>query len=416
MEPPSRQLVDVLQRAGLCSSRDWRRCRPYVRRLARDLPTFDSVWIDALTQTRKITHYQAEILDSADPERLIVGPCVLVDRWHQDSQSGLYLGRHRATGQACLLTFPGPSFDRQPKTVERVRDVLGRLRRSPHASLLTPQGCDEIGGQLVVVSPMVYGPTLRELLVRRGRFPVPVVAEIARQLIGALIALGSHDLIHGDITLDQVRLTERGRAVLLNPGVSWALGNQVSIHGARSADACDGIAPELIGTGVSGSSVADLYALGCLLYQLLAGRPPYFTGDPLAKLTCHQTKSIDDVRRWAPDTPADLADLILKMTRREPELRPQQPRDLPQQWRGFGRTGRRDLARFAHSFRTAAPQAIPPMRKLDFPWKIAVMLLAAVGGLSFTLHDAGRATNSSDLPIWVLSGSNGGRSLNNQRS
>ena len=69
--------------------------------------------------------------------------------------------------------------------------------------------------------------------------------------------------------------TEADRLELLvDAGVRPALRPELTIHEPRSLEACDGIAPELIGTGIPSNAGSDLYALGCLMWQLLAGRPP----------------------------------------------------------------------------------------------------------------------------------------------
>ncbi|MGE4000402.1 MAG: serine/threonine protein kinase [Planctomycetaceae bacterium] len=328
MEPPSRQLLDLLSRYGLATPADLRRCRPQVRRLAHDLPTFDSVWIDALTQKRVITPFQAKLLESEQPQRLQVGPCLLVEEWERDGRWTLRLARHRGSRQKCLLTFVDVHAHDRPKALQQCRDLIARLRGLSHPSVVVPQGCDEADGWVVVVSPFVSGPTLKQLLVRRGRFPIPVVTDIAWQLIDGLAALEQREVVHGDLALTSVRLTERGQAVLMHPGVLPALGSRVSIHAPLGPENYEGTAPELINSARTATLQSDLYAVGCLLWQLLAGRPPYPAGDPLAKLAAHQTKPIDDIRRWVPDAPAELSALIRQLTDKNPARRGSGPREI----------------------------------------------------------------------------------------
>ena len=71
-------LRESLVRLNLCSERDFRRCRRRVRRLARGIPAFDFVWIDALLHAGVLTPFQAKVLESSPPEVLRVGPCVLL--------------------------------------------------------------------------------------------------------------------------------------------------------------------------------------------------------------------------------------------------------------------------------------------------------------------------------------------------
>ena len=93
-----------------------------------------------------------------------------------------------------------------------------------------------------------------------------------------------------------------------------------------------------------------MYALGCVLWQLLAGRPPFPGGDPLVKLRAHQARAIDDVRKWAPDTPAALAEGIAWLTQRDPAQRPAHFGEVLERWGPPRRRGRRAVAGFLRRF------------------------------------------------------------------
>ena len=104
IEPPSQSLATALEELRLCSQADLRACRPRVKRLAHDLPAFDSVWIDALVQAHKLTSFQADMLQFRDPRRLRVGPYVLEDQLGTASpESPTYLARHPGSSQQCVL-------------------------------------------------------------------------------------------------------------------------------------------------------------------------------------------------------------------------------------------------------------------------------------------------------------------------
>lgn len=390
MEPLSPQLRSLLSHLGLATNRDLRRCRPIVRRLARDLPTFDSIWIDALTQTRVLTPFQARILESDQPERLEVGPCILVDELERDGLWTLYTARHRTTRRKCLLTHIKVRIESPARAREGLRELISAVRHLSHPALVLPQGCDEIAERPIVVSPFASGPTLQQLLIRRGRFPVPVVRELARQILDGLSALEKCSWCHGDLRLNTVRLSAGGQAILLHPGVLPAVGAQVSIHDALPAASYDGTAPELISTGSVATGRSDLYSLGCLLWQLLAGRPPFPTGEPLGKLAAHRSREIDDVRQWRPDTPDDLVRLITQLTMKDPESRPSGPSEARDSFRLGARGSRTRLARFHASFGAVAPRHSDSHRSASgFPWKAVATVLLLLSGFSLSLVDAG---------------------------
>ena len=404
LEPLSEPLRSLLLELNLCSARDLRRCRASVRSLTHDLPAFDSVWLDALVQMRRLTPFQSRVLASAKPERLRIGPCVLVDRLGGGPLGETFLARPIAGHELCVVKRVndrdgiGVSADgaaRIEKLVAGLRDFAHPSCVGPHAvhTLPSPSG----RGALVVVSRYVPGPTLGELLVRRGRYPADVVSEVGRQLLDGLAALEQRGLAHGDIRLANVRLTDGGVAVLIDAGVRSALDPELTVHSGLAPDRYDGVAPELIGTGRPPNAASDLYALGCLLWQLLAGRPPFPGGDPLGKIAAHQTKTIDDVRRWAPDTPPELAEQIRRLTARDSSARPQHIADAVAAWGSPRRSGRRRLVRFLRTFSSPAETEPTERRASPLRWALQLAALFAISGVAVSLADKGARAELLDV-------------------
>ncbi len=398
IEPPSQQLIKMLSEFGLCKPSDLRRCRPLVRRLAHDLPAFDSVWIDALVHIRKLTHFQARELESGRRNRLRVGPCVLLERLGHSDQAETFLARRGSNREKCILKLIDVPIEERLSKLAALQELTTDLRGISHPSFVAPQSCLEHDGRLVAISRYVPGLHLGELLVRRGRFAASNVTAIARQIIDALAMLETQGRVHGDINLRNVRLTSAGTAVLIDTGVATAVRPKLTIHAHRPPERYDGIAPELIGTGSHPTPQSDLYALGCLLWQLLSGRPPFPTGDPLAKLASHQTKTICDVREWAPDTPAALAEFIASITAQNPLDRPASISEVCQRLGPPNRAGRRRLSRFRAAFETAAPRnPVAESSGGARRWPVLLALLI-VAGVSLSLLDRGVRSDPLSIP------------------
>jgi eukaryotic-like serine/threonine-protein kinase len=206
-------------------------------------------------------------------------------------------------------------------------------------------------------------------------------------LLDGLASLESRECVHGDIRLTNVRLTAGGTAVLVDAGITPSVSPELIINARTRPERYDGIAPELIGTGASQNSQSEMYALGCLLWQLLAGRPPYPTGDPLAKLALHQTRRLVDVREWAPDTPAKLAELIFELTQPAPDDRPVSFAELREKHGNSGRSSRRRLAQFHASLHTQVRTRRSTGRVMW--WSTVATLLFVLSGLAVTLVDKG---------------------------
>lgn len=393
LEPPSASLLKTLSTLRLCSPRDLRRCRGYVRRLTHELPTFDSIWIDALVQSRRLTAFQGQCLEASHGERLQVGPCLLLERLGGTATAETFLARRRDAEDVCVLKLTSVAPEQLRPQSELLAKLVSLSANFSHPAIVLPQATQVVewpsAGEwrLVSISRHVRGPHLAELLVRRGRFPTSIVVEIGRQLLDGLAALEGHGLVHGDVSLSNVRITPQGQSVLVDAGLVSVFRPEFSFHTIRSAERYDGLAPERISAGLPPSSSSDLYSLGCLLWHLLAGRPPFAAGDPLAKVAAHQTQTIVDVREWVPDAPDWLAETLLRWTSPNPAARPRSLRVASTDFGRPTRRGRRLLASFRGEFDRSTPRK--PTIESGSRWPLTVAAIFAMSGLSLSLLDQG---------------------------
>ena len=393
LEPPSSSLLKTLSVLKLCSPRDLRRCRGYVRRLTRDLPAFDSIWIDALVQSRRLTAFQGQSLEMSQGERLQVGPCLLLERLGGTVTAETFLARRRDAEDVCVLKLTTAAPEQLRPQSEHLAKLVNVAQNFQHPAIVLPQATQVVewpvagDWRLVSISRHVRGPHLAELLVRRGRFPAAIVVEIGRQLLDGLAALESQGLVHGDLSLTNVRITPQGQSVLVDAGLVPVFRPQFSFHTIRSAERYDGLAPERISAGLPPSSSSDLYSLGCLLWHLLAGRPPFTAGDPLAKVAAHQTQTIVDIREWVPDAPDWLAETLLRWTSTNPAARPRSLREAAIDFGRPTRGGRRRLASFRGEFDRSTPRK--PPTESNSRWPLTVAMIFAMTGAALTLLDQG---------------------------
>ena len=420
IEPPSKQLLQVLSAQKLCTERDLRRCRKHVRRLSGDLPAFDSVWLDALVQTQKLTAYQASLIESGQHDTLRIGPSIVLDRIG-GTTSETFIAKDAASKSLIVVKRMSVPAELKVATLARLQRLIDVTRDIDHPGLIVPHACSELGPSrtqkrkseqaswvgsrvdLAVACRLVEGLSLGELLLRRGRFPADVVLEIARQTLDQLALLHERDLVHGEIGWHNLRLPKNGQLLVLDPGITPALQPELQINAFVRPDRYDGVAPELIGTGQQRTPQSDFYALGVLLWQLLAGRPPFTTGDPLAKLAAHQMQRIPEVSELAPETPERLTRLISWLTERDPQLRPSSAKVVlsghPHSIGPVRRSGRALLAQFASSFKQ------PPARCLQRPTHVFPKVMAAAvasvllaAGTLIALHGQTRHWVLAELP------------------
>lgn len=389
MEPPSDALLQRLQDWRLCRLADLRRARRRVKQLARDLPAFDSVWIDALVQLGCLTPFQARVLESPTPEKLLLGDFLLQDDLGHGQWTRSWLAKSVSSSAVVVVKRLNPPREAAMDVAQRGRDLV---RRSGTVGSGLPTSCWEDAQGFYLASPFVPGTPLSELLVRRGRFPAVVVWSIGRQLLAALAEIHRAGIVHGDLRLTQIRLTRHGRVVPVETGYRPVLTPEIHLHAGLALESYDGIAPETIGVGRGPSPGADLYALGCVLWQLLAGRPPFPTSEPLAKLAAHQTRTIPDIREWAPETPAPLAEGIRQLTARNAQDRPASAESLLHEWGAAGYSARSTVASFLQQFQETVPHLQAPTTAGTGRWAMLAAALFAVSGLTWALADNGMRT------------------------
>lgn len=391
LDPASPQLVALLNDLRICTPAELRHCARYVRKLVSDLPAFDSVWIDALVQTRKLTPFQAGLLSSDQPQQIRLGSSILVDRLGEGQDAETFLARSQSERELYVVKRLFGESSQTPDFQLRLRDLVVGSQGISHPALATPTRVESSSRGLLIHSRYIPGFHLGELLIRRGRYPASVVWEIAHQLIEGLAVLHRRGLVHGELRLENIRLTDAGQCVIVDTGIRNALDPELIPHSNLPPDCYDTTPPELIGTGRPGDTASDLYSLGCVLWQLLAGRPPYPTGDPLAKLVAHQTKRIDDVRDWAPETPAQLADLIRDLTHPDPALRPRSAGDLLGRFPQSSTNGKRRLARFLARFRTPSAGGAIEDQEVQVSlqtWGMLILFIAIGLGVILSDHDS----------------------------
>src|SRR5436309_7321816 len=190
----------------------------------------------------------------------------------------VYLARDLRHGRLVAIKVLRPEIAAAlgPERFLREIELAARLTH-PHILPLHDSGTAQ--GSLYYVMPYVEGETLRERLEREGQLPLEQAVQIAREVADALSHAHSHDVVHRDIKPENI-LLEAGHAVLSDFGIARAI--RAAAGGSLTAT---GIAigtpgymsPEQGGASARVDERSDIYSLGCVLYEMLAGEPP-FTG------------------------------------------------------------------------------------------------------------------------------------------
>ena len=232
--------------------------------------------------------------------------------------------------------------------------VAARLHH-PHLLPLFDSGDAE--GLLYYVTPFIEGGSLRDHLAREGRLGQGTALRIAREVADALDYAHRHGVVHRDVKPENI-LIDEGHAVVADFGVARAV-SAAAETGLTQTGMLVGtpayMSPEQATDGpVDGRS--DLYALGCVLYETLAGQPPFTGTTPLALLTKRITEPAPDLGSAGVDASPALERLLARALAASPDDRFQRAGEMAE---ALAALGREDTP---HALATAVARPAPARR------------------------------------------------------
>jgi serine/threonine protein kinase len=190
----------------------------------------------------------------------------------------------------------------------------------PHIARLLDSGEQE--WLVYYVMSYAEGPTLRERL-DGGQFSIHDTLRLAADLLDALDHAHSQGIIHRDVKPANVVLSSEG-AILLDFGIARAViasGTDQLTRSGIAVGTSTYMSPEQITALADIDHRSDLYSMGCMLFECLAGQPPFHHRNEAVVLQLHLTQPAPDVRTLRSDTPADLAAGISKALAKAPKDR-----------------------------------------------------------------------------------------------
>jgi serine/threonine-protein kinase len=191
----------------------------------------------------------------------------------------------------------------------------------PHIARLLDSGEQE--WLVYYVMSYAEGATLRERLDSSPRLPIPETLRLAGDLLDALDHAHGHGIIHRDVKPANVVLSSGG-AVLLDFGIARAVvasGTDQLTRSGIAVGTSTYMSPEQITALSDIDHRSDLYSLGCMLFECLAGEPPFYHRNEAVVLQLHLTQPVRDVRTLRSDTPAELAAGISRALAKAPRDR-----------------------------------------------------------------------------------------------
>jgi eukaryotic-like serine/threonine-protein kinase len=234
----------------------------------------------------------------------------------------VHLARDVKHGRTVAIKVLRPELAQAVGSERFLREInIAAQLQSPHILPLLESG--EADGLLYYVMPYVEGDSLRTRLVKQGALPPSEAMRLLRDVVDALAHAHRHQVVHRDIKPDNVMIADR-HAVVMDFGVAKAMSDAKGTSGLTSIGISLGtpayMAPEQAAADPFIDHRADIYSIGVLGYEMLAGTPP-FVGTPQAVLMAQIANPPTPLLQLKPEVPPAIAQIVMKCLEKDPANR-----------------------------------------------------------------------------------------------
>jgi serine/threonine protein kinase len=271
----------------------------------------------------------------------LLGDYELLEELGRGGMGTVYKARHRRLNRLVAVKVLARNCTADSAAVARFQREMEAVGKLAHPNLIQATDAREVAGTYLLATEFAEGLDLAKVVQRLGPLHVAEACAIIRQVALGLQHAHEHGLVHRDVKPSNVLLTPGGVVKLLDLGLA-RLQTVPAIPKAEAAveplteagqvlGTPDYMAPEQWGDSHSVDIRADLYSLGCTLYYLLTGAPPFAGPDfvtRLQKLKAHVERPVTPIGRLRPDAPFELQPILERLLAKVPGARFREPAEL----------------------------------------------------------------------------------------
>ncbi|MCE2525539.1 MAG: PASTA domain-containing protein [Acidimicrobiia bacterium] len=254
----------------------------------------------------------------------------LLRRLAQGGMATVYLARDRQLDRHVALKMLHPQFAADPTFAERLRREAHAAAGLSHPNIVGVYDWGRQGERYFIVMEYVSGHSLAEIIAARGALDPKAAAAVAFEVAAALAFAHRDGIVHRDVKPQNVllssdghvKVTDFGIATMMGAGSSAGLTETGTVVGTASY-----LSPEQA-RGEPTDARSDLYSLGVVLYEMLAGRPPFRGDTPVAVAYQHVQDPPRALSRLGVDVPRPLENITMRLLAKDPEDRYSRAEDL----------------------------------------------------------------------------------------
>ncbi len=303
---------------------------------------------DALVAAEALTDWQADKLLKGKHKGFFLGKYRLQSLLGKGGMSSVYLADHVLMRRRCAIKVLPHKKVNDTSYLERFHREAQAVASLDHPNIVRAYDVDrEVDGTTEIhflVMEYVEGHSLQDLIVDDGPRSYRDTADYIRQSAHGLSHAHEAGLVHRDIKPANLLVDLEGVVKILDLGLARFFEetdeNPITLrHDEKVLGTADYLAPEQALDSHQVDARADIYSLGCTMYFLLTGRPPFNEGTLAQRLMWHQTKSPPEISETRADVPERLAEIVSTMMAKDADNRFQTARDVAEQltaWIGDG--------------------------------------------------------------------------------
>jgi beta-lactam-binding protein with PASTA domain/tRNA A-37 threonylcarbamoyl transferase component Bud32 len=213
-----------------------------------------------------------------------------------------------------------PEMSDDDEFIARFRREAQSVASLSHPNIVNIYDVGEDGGLYFIIMELVDGRTLRDKLRAEGRLSVQEALRVAQQICQGLSHAHARRIIHRDIKPQNILFTKQGDVKVADFGIARALGGVSTTSRDVVVGSAPYISPEQAKNGTV-SDRSDLYSLGIVLYEMLAGKPPFIGDSPVAVALSHVQNEVPSLRETSPEVPQAVDNLVRKALAKNPSDR-----------------------------------------------------------------------------------------------
>lgn len=245
----------------------------------------------------------------------------ILDRIGQGAFSEVYLADD-PSGRKVVLKMPHDAILGDTASFDRFRREMEIARKLDHPGIQRSYDLQHHRSRPYLVMEYVEGETLRELLHREKKLPTARAIDVEEKLADAMAYAHSQGVYHRDLKPENILVTPDQRVVVTDFGIALLSGaRRLTWRWLTSAVGTpDYMAPEQI-QGKRGDARTDVYAMGIILFEMVAGHVPWEGDNPLAVMSQHMTAAVPELHKINRDVLPPLEAVVRKCLRKEPDER-----------------------------------------------------------------------------------------------